>query len=140
MPPHLASATYTSHAETTPPAILRAWYNPAEDNLAVRPVDSTSWSGWQATLDELKRVVEARDDFVGVLGFSQGAAVAGLLVALYPTKFRFCILVSGFTPNDVDVGSLYPVAAGGGVPVPSLHVMGASDPFVSLARAELLAR
>ena len=34
--PHLASATYTSHAETTLPATLRAWYNPAEDNLAGR--------------------------------------------------------------------------------------------------------
>lgn len=137
--PHLASLTYIAVADGAShqsPA-QRAWFNPAEDDLAVRPVDSTSWSGWQSSLDHLKRVVEASDEWVGVLGFSQGAAVAALLVALYPAKFRFCVLISGFTPQDDSVGSLY--AGQGSIHVPSLHVMGTSDPFVSIARAELLA-
>ncbi len=118
----------------SPAEALRAWFNPAENNKDVRPVDSASWLGWQASLDALIQLVEA-NDFDGILGFSQGAAVAGLLIALYPSKFRFAILISGFTPMDPAVGALYPVAP---LAVPSLHIMGTSDPYVSIARAELL--
>jgi predicted esterase len=125
---------YSWNCFRSPAEALRAWFNPAENNKDVRPVDSVSWLGWQSSLDALKELVE-KNEFDGILGFSQGAAVAGLLLTLYPSKFRYAILISGFTPMDPAVSALYPAAPIG---VPSLHIMGTSDPFVSITRAESL--
>ena len=113
----------------------KGWFNPIEDDRSTRPVDSRGWVGWDESLAMLRHIVE-KEDFIGILGFSQGAAVAGLLAALYPHKFCFIILVSGFTPLDEKVDALYPQEP---IHVPSLHIMGTSDPLVSIERSAALA-
>lgn len=60
--------------------------------------------------------------FDGVLGFSQGAAMAALLSSLQPKlkghiDFRFVILCSGFVVNMTEFPQ-------GSINIPSLHVFG----------------
>lgn len=60
--------------------------------------------------------------FDGVLGFSQGAAMAALLSSLQPKlkgqiDFRFVILCSGFVVNMTEFPQ-------GSIDIPSLHVFG----------------
>ena len=112
-----------------------AWYNPIEDTAEVRPVDSKTWQGWSGSLEQLRAKVEGKS-YLGIVAFSQGAAAAGVLTALYPDAFKFVILVSGFTPLDPEVSALYPSEP---ISVPSLHVMGTTDPYVSIDRCEMLA-
>ncbi|KAK9412687.1 ovarian cancer-associated 2 protein [Crotalus adamanteus] len=70
----------------------------------------------------------------GLLGFSQGAALAGLVCALreggdgrFP--FRFALLVAGFPAG----------AAAGALRVPSLHVFGQADRVIPEAESRALA-
>jgi predicted esterase len=130
--PVFCSPTYAT--STSPIEIQKGWYNPTEDDLDVRPVDSKGWMGWNESFTYLEQLL-VETEFLGVVGFSQGAAVAGILLATYPEKFRFGIFVSGFIPRDDEVNALYP---SGLLTVPSLHIFGNSDPFVSVSRAEEL--
>ena len=69
----------------------------------VRPAKSTKWLGLEQSIAELEALLELPRDgqsrqaasfpFDGIFGFSQGALVAALLVAKYPTLFKFAVLV-----------------------------------------------
>src|SRR5678815_3082778 len=79
-----------------------------------------------------------RDRFDGVFGFSQGAALTGLLVGLrappgtatadHPLRFDFAIMIGGFPSNDPDLAKLY--AQRDSYALPSLHVFGRADRIV----------
>ncbi|XP_026546073.1 esterase OVCA2 [Notechis scutatus] len=73
----------------------------------------------------------------GLLGFSQGAALAGLLCALRERgdgrfPFRFALLVAGFPVAEA-------AAAAGPLRVPSLHVYGEADRVIPAAESRALA-
>jgi predicted esterase len=91
------------------------------------------FSGWERTRDWILDLA-ARERFDGVFGFSQGAALAGLLAATQqsdPTsalRFEFAVMVGGFTSFEAQHAALFERP----VPRPSLHVMGASDAIVAL--------
>jgi predicted esterase len=66
--------------------------------------------------------------FDGVLGFSQGAAMASLLCALQQQsdadfRFRFAVMFGGFTPRSTDLVELYAPTAPL-ITIPTLHVYG----------------
>jgi hypothetical protein len=109
----------------------RAWYLPSfptTNNSAVpkffeddsqaddKTNASRSWSlpldesTWNSSLEYVGKCFEEQGPFDGILGFSQGAAIASALCHLQMTKkskkealssinFKFAILVSGFIPS-----------------------------------------
>lgn len=88
--------------------------------------DGTAYAGWEATRARLAAELE-RYPGAGVLGFSQGAAVAATLAAassrgLFP-ELGFVIPIAGFTPRAHGLASLFSEP----VRVPSLHVWGLAD-------------
>ena len=67
--------------------------------------NSARYEGWDTTLNSLKRIWKTQGPFVGVIGFSQGAAVGFLLALLAETADRDAIengarRADGNTPNQ----------------------------------------
>lgn len=96
--------------------------------------DATVYRGWDASLAALRAEAE-RHSSIGVLGFSQGAAVAAVLAALaragdFP-PLRFVVLIAGFVPRSRDLAPLFAEP----IELPSLHVFGTKDPFAKHAPA-----
>ncbi|KAG2159191.1 serine hydrolase FSH [Suillus bovinus] len=131
-----ANAT-SSDPSTTP----RAWWktNP----------EKTIAHGLEDSILCLRDILQ-RDRYDGVFGFSQGAAMAALLVALleqpqkYPPflvdggaphpPFKFCVAVSGFKAP----GSLSAEIFGTSYSTPTLHVLGRNDVIVIEERSKRL--
>jgi predicted esterase len=102
------------------------WWQASDDGL--------TYKGWERTREQLEAEVR-RHEAVGLLGFSQGAAVAASLAAastrgLFP-ELRFVVLIAGFLPRAHDIASLFTDP----VRVPSLHVWGEADPIARHAPA-----
>jgi pimeloyl-ACP methyl ester carboxylesterase len=95
--------------------------------------------GWERTRDWVTDLIRA-EHFDGVFGFSQGAALAGLLAAIStaeaaPISFDFAIMVGGFTSSSPQHAHLFP----GKIRMPSVHVMGRIDGIVPMGDSLLLA-
>jgi len=127
---------------TSDPALTpRAWYKANADRTVAK--------GLEDSLQMLKDVL-SRDHYVGVFGFSQGAAIAALLAALlekphtFPAflvdgkpphpPFQFCVSVSGFKVNDSLASEIF----GQSYATPTLHVLGKTDVVVVEERSRLL--
>lgn len=92
------------------------------------------YKGWSKTRDWIVSLFQ-QQRFDGVFGFSQGAALAGLLVGLRapdgkptgdkPLSFDFAMMVGGFRSNDPLHASLY--ASRESYSLPSVHIIGRSD-------------
>ncbi|MEQ1569389.1 MAG: DUF924 family protein [Myxococcota bacterium] len=102
----------------------RAWWH-ADD-------EHRTYAGWEDSI----RVLDEHLPADGVLGFSQGGAVAGLLAALRTDRLRFAICVSGF-PSRADAHRMLTVP--GSIDLPSLHVYGQQDVLVDRDRTLQLA-
>jgi predicted esterase len=94
------------------------WWNASDDGA--------SYVGWEATRARIAADLAAHPR-AGLLGFSQGAAVAAALAAassqgLFP-PVRFVIAIAGFLPRAHDIAPLFAEP----VRVPSLHVWGLAD-------------
>jgi hypothetical protein len=91
------------------------------------------FSGWERTRDWIVDRLSSGPRIDGLFGFSQGAALAGLLAALRESPqasrgldFEFAIMVGGFTsflPQHADLFRR-PLT------IPSAHVIGRSDGIV----------
>lgn len=95
--------------------------------------------GWERTRDWAIELMSAQH-FDGVFGFSQGAALTGLLAALCdeqpaPISFDLGIMVSGFTSTMQQHAHLFTRK----LSVPSLHVIGRADGVVPMRDSLLLA-
>ncbi len=105
------------------------------------------YKGWARTRDAVVACFEAQGPFYGILGFSQGAALTGLLVGLRttggrataerPLRFDFAIVVSGFPSNDPELARLY--ERRDAYDLPSLHIVGRSDGIVPIEDSRALA-
>ncbi|XP_051124603.1 rhodanese-like domain-containing protein 6 [Andrographis paniculata] len=93
---------------------------------AETPFDSLQYQqqteGFQKSIEYLKTVFSQLGPFDGILGFSQGAAMAALVSAGVEKlgDFRFIILCSGFA---VDMAG----HADGSIDCPSLHIFGSKE-------------
>jgi len=97
--------------------------------------------GWEESYAEINKVLDGKGvSYDGILGFSQGAAVAAAVAALecrrplQGRRFRFAILCSGYVAAvPVAQEALHTWQQTGGIPIPSLHIYGenASDGQVS---------
>ena len=79
----------------------------------------------------------------GLLCFSQGAALGGLLCLLQHHgklhfKFDFCILVSGFVPDTHR--EKYASLGNERIKVPSLHITGDKDSIIESSRSKYLVK
>jgi fermentation-respiration switch protein FrsA (DUF1100 family) len=91
------------------------------------------FTGWEHTRDWITGQLSTGPRIDGLFGFSQGAALTGLLAALRESPrapggldFEFAIMVGGFTSFLPQHASLYrrPLT------IPSVHVIGRSDAIV----------
>jgi predicted esterase len=119
----------------------RAWWKWNEERVKA--------VGIEETLQMLRDVLHQRK-FDGVLGFSQGAALAGILTALlerphlYPPflvdgkpphpPFEFCIAVAGFRLADPLADTIFSEPFN----TKTLHVLGRNDIMVPMERAKHL--
>ena len=93
------------------------------------------YKGWSRTQEWIVFLFKKEGPFDGVFGFSQGAALAALLVGLRspdgkptarkPLIFNFAIMVGAFLANDPALTSLYDDKAS--YDLPSVHIIGQSD-------------
>jgi predicted esterase len=136
-------------------AILRQQISRLTQALPVKPelifVDAPSlsandfgwwhegFSGWDRTREWALELL-ARQHFDGLFGFSQGAALTGLLAAVQQTEtsgdlFRFAIMVGGFTSPLPQHAHLFERK----LSLPSLHITGRSDSIVAMRDSLALA-
>ncbi len=105
----------------------RCWWNSGADH--------TTYDGWDESLAYLRRMIETQGPFDGVLGFSQGAAAAALLVAS-GADLRFAVCISGFPSRAHEHRAL---VQPGAIDLPSLHIHGEQDVLVDNDRSRALA-
>ncbi len=101
--------------------------------------DHSEYHGWEESLAYLEDVFRRLGPFDGVLGFSQGAALTGLLAALQPRgpiSMQFVICASGFLSRARPHRALLQP---GSIELPSLHIFGETDALVDNARTLALA-
>jgi predicted esterase len=87
------------------------------------------YEGWEATRRGVKLAWDTQGPFDGVLGFSQGAVLASLLVALPEFPFEFAIMAGGFAARDPRLAALYERNKEK-YAIPSLHIYGRADGIV----------
>lgn len=107
--------------------------------------------GWSRSWKYLQTVFREQGPFDGVLGFSQGAAIAAALCLSRVSrsehnsgavKFRFVIICSGFISPAAEHFESMSLSNEGAIDVPSLHVFGGcegSDRQISVRESEQLA-
>src|ERR1700722_16254408 len=96
--------------------------------------------GWERTRDWAVELLRSSPRIDGIFGFSQGAALTGLLAALRdsrpsPLDFEFAIMVGGFTSTMPQHAELLRHK----LTVPSVHVTGRADAIVPRRDSLLLA-
>ncbi|XP_049643790.1 esterase OVCA2 [Suncus etruscus] len=118
------------------------WFSEAGADVFTALEEPAECRGLEAALDTVARALQQLGPFDGLLGFSQGAALAALVCALgqagdarFPSP-RFVILVSGFCPRGRDFKEAVlqtPLA------LPSLHVFGDTDRVIPSQESRQLA-
>ncbi|MHA6764931.1 hypothetical protein [Streptacidiphilus sp. PAMC 29251] len=103
--------------------------------------------GWERTRDWITDLFDQQPHFDGIFGFSQGAALASLLVGMrgpngqvpgrQPLGFEFAMMVGGFRSDSARHADLY--ASRKSYTLPSLHIMGRSDSIVPIGDSRVLA-
>jgi predicted esterase len=100
--------------------------------------DPVRYKGWPRTRDWIREFVSTNGPFDGVFGFSQGAALTGLLVGT-GIPLRFAVMAGGFLADDPELFKTYDAKEA--YELPSAHVIGKVDSIVAPAYSyELSAR
>lgn len=116
--------------------------------------EETNFRGWvyttpekfdiQPAFDVVKKAYEEHGPFVGIMGFSQGSGITGVLLSSYNEiigddkaldSLKFAIIYSGFKFEHPSVQHYYEKK----INIPTLHVMGELDTLVSNERSQELA-
>ncbi len=102
------------------------------------------FSGWEQTRQWAINLFESQPPFDGLFGFSQGAALTGLLAAVNESEyhcesgeswFDFAVMVGGFKSDSPRHAELFER----GLALPSVHVMGRGDGIVPIGDSRILA-
>jgi len=117
----------------------RGWWFSGEDD-SFRAVNySDICRGFDESVQLVKDTVEKQGPFDGLLGFSQGGAMASLFCAQLQREgtsspFKFVIIIAGFVSRSTPHNILYEQP----VSLPSLHVYGQTDQVISQDMSEEL--
>ncbi|CAN7998664.1 unnamed protein product, partial [Ixodes hexagonus] len=95
------------------------------------------WYQSQAVMETTPQSQMSLGPFDGIIGFSQGAAMAALVLCLQSlgkitSNFKFGVLVAGFKSRSSLHDSLY---TDGLVKVPTLHIVGDTDTVIPKPQA-----
>ncbi|XP_063368271.1 esterase AGAP003155 [Cydia amplana] len=117
----------------------RSWWFNAEDNTFSGKCLGGPALGFEATLRVVERAVAEHGPFHGLMGFSQGACLVGLLAAMQqkgylPYTFNFAIFASGFRSGSLVHKGFYDEE----INLPSLHVYGEGDSIIPKEMSESL--
>ncbi|CCG84296.1 protein of unknown function [Taphrina deformans PYCC 5710] len=111
-------------------------WNYPEDNMSTNLLDL------EASMQRIIPVLETEGPFDGIMGFSQGAAVASAVASILSRDssirhpvMKFAILFCGARPASSIFDGIYH-----GISTPSLHLVGKQDVMVPLERSLELAR
>ncbi|XP_022826170.1 esterase OVCA2 [Spodoptera litura] len=116
------------------------WYNTEDNNYSGKCLGGPAY-GFEETLEVVKTGVREHGPFDGLLGFSQGGCLVGLLAAmqqkrLLPYRFRFVIIISGYLSGSLVHKGFYEHNL---ITIPSLHVYGETDSMIPKEMSETLA-
>nr|XP_056721366.1 esterase OVCA2 [Euleptes europaea] len=119
----------------------RGWWfsNPQEGTFSALE-ETSSCKGLEESLEAVAEACAEHSPIDGLLGFSQGAALAALICALKQRgdlhfQFDFAILIAGFKSRSLDHQSYYQEP----IQVPSLHVLGETDRVIPAEMSQELA-
>ncbi|XP_035440726.2 esterase OVCA2 [Spodoptera frugiperda] len=116
------------------------WYNTEDNSYSGKCLGGPAY-GFEETLQTIKTGMDNLGPFDGLLGFSQGACLVGLLAAmqqkrLLPYRFRFVIIISGYLSGSLVHRGFYEHNI---ITIPSLHVYGETDSTIPKEMSECLA-
>ncbi|CAL4099276.1 unnamed protein product, partial [Meganyctiphanes norvegica] len=118
----------------------RGWWFQRESNDHFRGAEPGKTSrGFEESVQTVEEHVASHGPYDGLLGFSQGAALVGMLCALQSQnnlrfKVNFAIMISGFKSKCIEHEKMYQTK----VEIQSLHVFGEQDKFISIEMSESL--
>ncbi|KAL8981229.1 MAG: hypothetical protein Q9205_003921 [Flavoplaca limonia] len=108
-------------------------------------IDAASNNGYKEDVAWLNKILEVEGPFQAVLGFSHGACVAATLLEDnlrrsrdqgVPSMFKMGIFIGGVPPYNIADGGLFLSDVHGEIfDVPTLHIIGSSDPLIDFALA-----
>ncbi|KAL1464099.1 hypothetical protein WDU94_003778 [Cyamophila willieti] len=112
----------------------RSWFHPQDDRYSENIV-----TGFNDSFPYIEEVIKSKGPFDGILGFSQGAELLGLICCLksknlFQGDFKFVIFVSGFKSHCPAYKDHYCVP--NPIRIPSLHVWGEGDKIIVKERSE----
>lgn len=115
------------------------WFNKDDGTFKGTNLSGPAW-GFDQSFRHLEEVWNTQGPFQGILGFSQGACLAGILSSLSVRGLtvidpRFVIICAGFKSGSLVHKSFYldPIT------IPSLHIYGETDEIISKAMSLELA-
>ncbi len=135
----------TKHLQASNNEGTRCWWNASDDAATM------IYSGMDETIQYINEIAKRNGPFDGIIGFSQGGTLAGILAALvsdksqsveYLANLQFVIIVSGFYVRDTRKsycslnGPLRDKA--NPIQIPSFHVWGLNDMLVLPDRSKAL--
>ena len=101
--------------------------------------------GYLEDMERLNQILESEGPFDAVLGFSHGACVAATLLddnmrrskaQGIPSMFKMGIFLCGLPPYNMEQGGMLLADVDGEVfKLPTIHVIGSSDPLIDCALA-----
>lgn len=107
------------------------WWNASRDEQG-----AWTYEGWQRSVAAMEEALRRHGPFDGLMGFSQGGAMASLAIGMQRSGFafkdtpplRFCICFAGIRVRDPQLECFYEAMR----PAPSLHIIGDRDPVKRL--------
>ncbi|ROT70601.1 UPF0483 protein [Penaeus vannamei] len=112
----------------------RAWWFKKDEK------EEIVYRGFEESVLAIEKHVQSCGPFDGILGFSQGATMVGLLCGLQQQKklnfdFKFAMLFAGFCSRSQAHQEIYKEQ----ISLPSLHVFGETDKIIPVEQGEKLA-
>ncbi|VDO33898.1 unnamed protein product [Haemonchus placei] len=133
------SAPLVPNVESEERGDVRSWWFSREDGqFSSRDVCSIA-TGFEKSVSLVCDYVRANGPFDGILGFSQGASMVHLLLAMekrgeIELGFRFAIFFAGF----LSLSSVHDCYTSQTFDIPSLHIYGSGDQIVVAVTSEKL--
>ncbi|XP_077168866.1 esterase OVCA2 [Paroedura picta] len=116
------------------------WFSNPQEGTFSALEEASSCKGLEESLEAVAEACAEHSPIDGLLGFSQGAALVGIICALKQHgdprfQFDFAILIAGFRSRALDHQNYYQEP----IQVPSLHVLGDSDRVIPAEMSQKLA-
>jgi uncharacterized protein (DUF924 family)/predicted esterase len=123
--PYKPSGVNNSDNELNPIESQRVWFYVNEDASEYAKIDES--------ISHVVTYVAMHGPFDGIVGFSQGSALASVIVRKFPNLFKYVILISGFKPRSNQLEDLYSYS--NPYEFASFHTYGVNDTFTAPDRS-----